>query len=141
MSPATTCRATISRQAGVIGRPQALTHGLSGDQVDRLLQKGAWSRLLPGVYLAAEAPLSWQAWAFAAVLFAGPGAVLVGPTAAALREWTPRELPIFVAIPPERRVRLPVSAITVLRLDVPPDDRVTVVGLPTTTRLRSTSPT
>ena len=137
MSAATTCRTIMRRQAGVIGRRQALSEGLSGDQVDRLLLKGAWSRLLPGVYLAAEAPLTWQAWAFAAVLSAGPGAVLVGSTAAALREWTPRELPIQVAVPPQRRVRLHASAITVLRLDVPPDDRVTVAGLPTTTRLRT----
>ena len=42
-----------------------------------------------------------------------------------------------MAVPPERRVRLHASTITVLRLDIPPHDRVTVAGLPTTTRLRT----
>lgn len=130
-------RSLLRRQSGTIGRRQALGVGLSRHQIAQLVSSGAWTRLLPGVYLTSDAPLTWHAWAFAAVLAAGTDAALVGATAAALRQWTPCTLPIQVAVPRCRRVRLTTSAIEVLRLDVPGDDRVTVAGLPTTTRLRT----
>lgn len=137
MSTHRASRAIIRRQSGIIGRQQALAAGLSRHQIAHLVSGGAWNRLLTGVYLTSDAPLTWHAWAFAAVLAAGTGASLVGATAAALRQWTPCALPIQVAVPRCRRVRLSTSAIEVLRLDVPSDDRVIVGGLPTTTRLRT----
>jgi very-short-patch-repair endonuclease len=124
-------------QAGAISRRQALDAGLSERQIDNRLKTGRWNRMSPGVYLAADAALSWQAWAHCMVLAAGPGAVVVGGTAAQLRGLVPQTLPICVAIPPRRRCDVRAQNLRLLRLDVPLDDRVTVDGLPTTTRLRT----
>jgi len=101
------------------------------------VRSSAWTRILPGVYLAANAALTWSAWAHIAVLAAGPEAVLIGETAAQLRQWTPARLPITVAIPPDRRHLLRTDAIRVVRLAIPDSERVVVNDLPTTTRLRT----
>ncbi len=127
----------IRHQNGVIHRRQARASGLSDDQVNRMLAARTWTRLLPSVYLVDSVPLTWHAWAFAAVLAGGPDAVLLGSSAAALRNWHPPTLPVTVAIPRRQRLRLQTTAIRVLRLDVPKTDRVVVNGLPTTTRLRT----
>ena len=127
----------MRRQSGAISRSQALDAGLTQQQVRHLVRSGAWTRILPGVYLAADAALTWQSWAHIAVLAAGADAVLVGATAAQLRRWCPASLPITIAIPRHRRLRIRSDAVHVLRLDVPDADRVTVDGLPTTTRLRT----
>lgn len=130
--------ATIMRQqGGSISRSQALDAGLTEDQVRYLVRGGAWTRILPGIYLAAGTPLTWQSWVHIVVLAAGADGVLVGATATQLRRWTPPALPITVAIPHHRRLRIRSDAVRVLRLDVPDADRVTVDGLPTTTRLRT----
>ncbi len=124
-------------QAGVISRRQALAAGLTERQVDGRLGSHRWSRILPGVYLAADAALSWDAWAHALLLAAGPGARLVGETTAALRGLVPKKLPITVAIPAGRRSGLRHPNLKLLRLDVPASDRVTIDGFPTTNRLRT----
>ena len=135
--PTSNTAAIMRRQSGAISRAQALEVGLTQQQVRHLVRSGAWTRVLPGVYLAAGTALTWQSWAHIAVLAAGPDAVLIGATAAQLRRWVPPSLPITIAIPHDRRLRIRGDAITVLRLDVPDADRVTVDGLPTTTRLRT----
>lgn len=127
----------MRQQSGAISRSQALAAGLTQHQVRHLVRSGTWTRILTGVYLAAGTALTWQSWAHIAVLAAGPGAVLVGATAAQLRRWVPPSLPITIAVPHHRRFRIRNDAITVLRLAVPEADRVTVDGLPTTNRLRT----
>lgn len=124
-------------QAGVISRHQALDAGLTEREVGGRLANGRWRRLLPGVYLSAEAMLGWDAWAHAFVLAAGPGAVLVSESGASLRGLVPKRLPITLAIPPGRRCKLRRDNLRLVRLDVPAGDRVTIAGLPTTTRLRT----
>jgi very-short-patch-repair endonuclease len=89
------------------------------------------------VYLSAEATLDWLTWANAALLAAGPDAVLVSETAVAIRHLVPRTLPVKVAVPVDRRCRWQSSNIDVLRLDIAEHERVTVDGLLTTTRMRS----
>ena len=127
----------IRKQGGVLHRHQALSLGFSEDQIDYRLEVGSWTRLVRSVYLVDAAPRTWRAWAFAAVLAAGTSGVLAGRTAAQLRQWAPATLPVTVAVPPDRRVRLDTPNIHVLRLHTPDADRVVVDGLPTTTRLRT----
>lgn len=131
----------MRRQAGVISRAQAANAGVTDRQVQRLVRSGRWTRLLPGVYVSAAASLSWWTWAHAALLAAGPGAVLVGDTATALRDLTPKTLPITVAIPTGRQCRWRStsrsSTIRVVRLDVAARECLTVNGLRTTSRLRT----
>jgi hypothetical protein len=127
----------MRQQGGTLSREQALAAGLSDRQIAHLVATGRWSRPLRGVYLSADADLTWAAWAHAFVLAAGPGARLIGETAAALRELTPKTYPITVAVPADRRPRLRHAKVRVLRLDVPVDDRMSIDGLPTTKRLRT----
>lgn len=127
----------MRRQCGVASRAQALGAGVTDRQLQRLVSVGRWTRLLPGVYLSADVGLSWRTWAHAALLAAGSGAALVADTAAALRGQAPELLPITVAIPSHRRCHWRASTIRVLRLDVADDERVSIQGICTTTRLRT----
>lgn len=129
--------AVMRRQCGVVSRAQALSAGLTDRQIQRLVTVGRWTRLLPGVYLSDDVNLSWRTRAHAALLAAGHGAVLVGSSAATLREQVPERLPITVAIPAHRRCHWRARSIKVLRLDVAHHECVTVQGLRTTTRLRT----
>jgi hypothetical protein len=72
----------LTRQAGVISREQALGAGLGAATVDRLVRKRRWQPLHPRVYLAPEYECGDEARAWAAVLWAGDGAVLSGAGAA-----------------------------------------------------------
>lgn len=104
------------RQRGVFTRAQAYDAGLSRRQVDHRLSSGAWHRLVGTGQAAASAPVSASMLGIAAWL-TRPGAVLLGPVAAALHGapvpppgvvdiWTPRRGDdVFGGIRP-RRVRL-----------------------------------
>lgn len=72
----------LREQAGVISRSQAVTAGMSTDQVDRRLRSRRWRRLHPGVYLVADRELTNSARIHAAVLWTGEDATLSGVAAA-----------------------------------------------------------
>jgi hypothetical protein len=95
-------------QAGVISRPQLLTAGLTSQMIATRLERGRWQQLHWGVYAAFTGPPPRQAWLWAAVLRAGPGAVLSHLTAAELHGLldTPAEA-IFVTVPSTRRISAP----------------------------------
>jgi predicted transcriptional regulator of viral defense system len=95
-------------QAGAISRKQLLDAGLSAQLITRRLERQRWQQLYRGVYAAFTGPPSRQAWLWAAVLRAGPGAVLSHLTAAELHGLldTPAEL-IFVTVPATRRISAP----------------------------------
>ena len=73
--------AVLDRQAGVVGRAQALAAGFGPREVDRLLARRLWRPVHPRVYLAAGRPLTDEARVRAAALWAGDGAVVVGAAA------------------------------------------------------------
>jgi hypothetical protein len=73
--------ALLDRQAGVVGRGQALAAGLTPREIDRLLARRLWDPVHPRVYLAAGRPLTDEARVRAAALWAGDGAVVVGAAA------------------------------------------------------------
>jgi predicted transcriptional regulator of viral defense system len=95
-------------QAGVISRQQLLTAGLTTQMITTRLERKRWQQLHWGVYAVFSGPPPRQAWLWAAVLRAGPGAVLSHLTAAELHGLldTPAEA-IFVTIPSTRRVGAP----------------------------------
>jgi hypothetical protein len=74
--------ALLDRQAGVLTREQAVAAGLSPAEVDDRLRRRRWCPLHPRVYLARGGRPDAGATARAALLWAGPSAVLSGPTAA-----------------------------------------------------------
>jgi hypothetical protein len=97
------CRQLIKRQSGVITRRQALATGLPARTVETWLQRGCWTRLERGIYATGSGPPSRKALLWAALLWAGSGAVLSHETAAEL--WgliDPPGLVIHVSVPPRR---------------------------------------
>src|ERR1700759_5124429 len=78
------CRRLIKRQHGVITRRQAPPTGLPATTVETWVQRGRWARLDRGIYATGSGPPSRKALLWAALLRAGPGAVLSHETAAEL---------------------------------------------------------
>jgi hypothetical protein len=101
-------RRIIAEQAGVVSRRQVLCAGISRSTIISKLNHGLWQQIHPGVYGAFTGTLSWDVRLWAAVLYAGPGALLSHETAAeVLRLANGRCLVIHVTIPASRRVRAP----------------------------------
>jgi hypothetical protein len=92
-------------QCGVISRKQALQAGLSEAMVNYRAKSGIWQKLHPGVYAVFTGTPDRGARLWAAVLWAGPGAVLSHESAAELQRLIdkPARL-IHVTVPITRRV-------------------------------------
>jgi hypothetical protein len=69
-------------QSRIVGRRQAVRHGVTRATVARRTKSGAWQRLHRGTYATFSGVASREARLWAAVLRAGPGAVLSHETAA-----------------------------------------------------------
>ena len=98
--------AEIARwQAGAISRRQLLDAGLTSKLIARRLMRGRWQQLYWGVYAVFTGPPPRETWLWAAVLRAGPGAVLSHLTAAELHGLldSPADA-IFVTVPATRRI-------------------------------------
>jgi predicted transcriptional regulator of viral defense system len=93
------------RQEGAISRRQLLDAGLSAQLIKRRVERGRWQQLYRGVYVVFTGPPPRATWLWAAVLRAGPGAVLSHLTAAELHGLldAPAEA-IFVTVPATRRI-------------------------------------
>jgi Transcriptional regulator, AbiEi antitoxin len=78
------CCGLIAMQRGVIGRRQALASGLAADTIETLLRTGRWRRIHRGVYAAFTGEPAREALLWAAVVHAGPDAMLSHQTAAEL---------------------------------------------------------
>lgn len=75
-------RALIDDQHGVVARRQALSYGMSRSAWEhRTRRDGPWRRLLPGVYVTHNGPPTLTQRITAALLYAGPDALLTGTTA------------------------------------------------------------
>ncbi len=94
----------LSRQDGVLTRVQALQSGLTDKQVVAALRSGRWQRLHTGVYAAFSGPPPRRAQLWAAVLRAGPEAVLSHQTAAELHGIGDQSAVIHVTVAPGRQV-------------------------------------
>lgn len=98
----------VEWQAGAISRQQLLAAGLSPQWIFRRLERGRWQQLHRGVYAVFTGPPGRETWLWAAVLRAGPGAVLSHLTAAELHGLLDRPAEvIFVTIPSTRRTEIP----------------------------------
>jgi hypothetical protein len=101
-------RRIIAEQAGVVSRRQVLSAGVSRSTIASKVKHGLWQQLHPGVYGAFTGAVTWEVRLWAAVLYAGPGALLSHETAAEVLGLTDRRSPaIQVTIPASRRVRPP----------------------------------
>lgn len=102
-------------QYGIVSRAQALRAGLTEDMIHHKIRSDRWRRVYPGVYATFTGVPGRGARLWAAVLSAGPGAVLSHETAAELLELTdkPAEM-IHVTVPRQRHVAA-VSGISIHR--------------------------
>ncbi|HEY0998954.1 MAG TPA: hypothetical protein VGD83_04895, partial [Streptosporangiaceae bacterium] len=72
----------LEQQSCVVSRRQLLALGMKDNAMQyRVRRDGPWQTLLPGVYLAASGVPSFSQKEVAALLYAGPGSLVTGPTA------------------------------------------------------------
>jgi hypothetical protein len=76
--------ALAEQQHSLIGREQALAHGMTVRQIEGRLQTGRWRIAARGVYAVAGSVRTWEQQLLAAVLAAGLGAAACRRSAAAL---------------------------------------------------------
>lgn len=111
-------RRVIAEQAGVVSRQQLLRAGVSRATIDSRVKRGRWQHLHPGVYGTFTGAVPWEALLWAAVLYAGPGALLSHETAAEILGLTDRGNPVIqLTIPSRRRVH-PRQGMTIHRSTV-----------------------
>jgi predicted transcriptional regulator of viral defense system len=93
-------------QAGVVTARQALRAGVGRELLRSRVRQGRWQRIYPGVYATFSGKLSRTAELWAAVLSAGPGAVLSHRSATEMQRLgeEPSQV-IHVTVPVERKVR------------------------------------
>src|SRR5690606_21013683 len=97
--------AIAGRQNGVVSRAQA-KRWISTSSLTWLLSSGRCQRIHPGVFAVHRGPLTWPMRAVAALLHAGRGAALSGPSAGYVHGFVKRPPPVIdVVIPHDRRVR------------------------------------
>lgn len=94
-----------SVQAGIVDRSQAARAGFTRRHVAHRLKTGVWQRVFPGVYATFSGPLSREAWLWAAIRWAGEGAMLSYQTAAEVQEVIEKPIgtKIHVTVPLRRR--------------------------------------
>jgi predicted transcriptional regulator of viral defense system len=123
------------RQHGVVERQQLVALGLSLDAIDHRVECGRLLRLHRGVYAVGHRKLTGLGVWMAAVLAAGPGAVLSHRSAGALwgvRAWSGRR--VEIAVPRRRRVR---DGLVLHETQLPEDERDEHEGIPVTTPART----
>lgn len=107
----------LQGQSGVVSRQQAVDAGFREETIDRRLRQGTWQRLHRGVYATFTGGLSREAKLWAAVLCAGPGAVLSHETAAEVHGLIDKPIGrIHVSVPATRRpVRQKIRGVVIHR--------------------------
>ncbi|HKB31145.1 MAG TPA: hypothetical protein VKD26_09940 [Streptosporangiaceae bacterium] len=105
--PSEPCRRLLALQSGVIARWQAPAVGLGTNAVEAQLRNGRWRPLCRGVYATFTGDPARLALLWAAVLGAGPRAILSHETAAELDGLLDRPATmIHITVPDAQRVRV-----------------------------------
>jgi very-short-patch-repair endonuclease len=97
-------RQVAELQMHVVSRRQLLDAGVSRNLIRERLKRGDWRQLYRGVYALFTGPVTREARLWAALLRAGPGALLSHETAAELHGLIERSDAIHVSVPVHRRV-------------------------------------
>jgi len=100
-----TLRNLARYQNGIVSRPQALRAGLTGDMIKFRVRSDRWRQVRPGVYTTFTGDPGRSAQLWAAVLSAGPGAMLSHETAAEVCRLIDRPSDVIhVTVPWQRRI-------------------------------------
>lgn len=127
--------ALAARQHGTVARRQLYALGLSDDAIDRRIAAGRLHRIHRGVYAVGHKRLTLRGRWMAAVLAAGPGAVLSHRSAAALhglRRTAPATIEVTTRRTPPRT-----TSFVARRSQLQPDETEDVDGIPVTTVART----
>ena len=120
----TRLRGRMQCQAGMVTRKQALKAGMTSRAIGWKLQAGEWRQVHRGVYATFTGPLPRRAQLWAAVLYAGQGAMLSHQSAGELQGLVdePDDL-IHLTVPTSRRVT-PARGLVIHLSDLPdrPDE-------------------
>lgn len=130
----------LRTQAGIVTREQLLAAGWSPSAVGRALSSGRLQPVTRGLYRVTGAPWSRRSAQWAALLTAGPGAVLACWSAAEIHGFAePRRGPLEVIVPASRRgPATPAPFVHVRRSrSLRSDERDEVAGLDVTTGART----
>jgi hypothetical protein len=101
-----TLRNLARHQSGIVCRSQALKAGLSVGTIKFRVSSGRWQQVYPGVYATFTGASGRGGQLWAALLWAGPGAMLSHETAAELQRLTDNPVQTtHVTVPVQRRVR------------------------------------
>ena len=123
------------RQKGTVARRQLLALGVTTKEIEWRVRTGRLHVLHRGVYAVGHTALSRDGELLAAVLAAGPGAVLSHRSAAELHRIAKRRPgPIHTTTPKQRR---PQKGLSVTAAFLRPDEQETVRGIPVTTVART----
>src|SRR5215469_4882666 len=82
-------------QAGVVTRTQAQRLGLQHHAIEHRVATGRWQRIYPATFAAFSGPIPRDAEQWAAVLYAGAGAMLSHQTAAELHRLLDQPVPLI----------------------------------------------
>lgn len=112
-------RETARLQSGIVSRSQAIAAGMPPGSVRSKLRTGRWRQVHRGVYATFTGPLPREAQLWAAVLYAGSGAVLSHESAGELQHLVDRPCGVIhVTVPASRRVT-PVPGLVIHISDQP----------------------
>lgn len=112
-------RKAAERQAGIVSRQQSITAEMSPRAIEWKVRAGEWRQVYWGVYVTFTGPLSRQAQLWAAVLYAGAGAVLSHESAAELQGLIDQPTTVIHVTVPARRRVTPVPGLAIHRSDLP----------------------
>jgi hypothetical protein len=101
----------LDYQAGALSRAQAKRAGMTGRQIDTAARSGRWQRLHAGVYAAFTGEPGRVTLLWAAVLRAGPKAVLSHHSAAELQGLSAMPAPAIHIMVPAGRQIAPISGV------------------------------
>lgn len=99
-------QALARAQGFIVSEQQCLKVGFTQPRIYRLLRRGEWTRVLPGVYFTSAGQIQWFSRLHAALLYSGSGAAISHESAGFIHGFV-SEMPrrISVVIPEKRRVR------------------------------------
>lgn len=104
-------RCLASRQFGVVARRQLLHLAIASASIGDWTGRGDLHRIHRGVYAVGHTALCTEAWLTAAVLYAGPGAMLSHDTAAWWMGLSDRRRPVVHVSTPRQRADVPGIAV------------------------------
>jgi hypothetical protein len=112
-------RKIAADQGGIVARKQAISADMSSGEITAKLRFRRWRQVYRGVYATFTGSLSRSAQLWAAVLYAGEGAVLSHESAAELQGLVDQPADVIhVTVPASRRVT-PVSGLVIHVSDLP----------------------